>query len=306
MLFKEIETQHGSLHWAKFFLELGRLYGQQLIHDDAAHNLIIKMPYTDFIPQLISLGFADQLYSQISAEPPDTNLKEKLVPGTIVYYRSSPTLPEEPYKFLDFYNSEFPIIEDMKKNTLRIKITKNWEKKIRIANEQVIYKKSRALKNKTLNSLKQYYPAARLEQLARLNNYRILIVGNETKLKQESEATIQGLNLHSWLLMRQFLHSQSYYLTNIYSSKFKKDLEELPFNTLIIYSSLEAFYHFHEELNMYSSIILYSSFENSPMEIEALSTVVDLLDTYKASSLLESKLSNSLPKGVDIGTWIIH
>lgn len=307
MLFKEIETQHGSLYWANFFLRLGRFFGEKIINNEALHHIVIKTHYTDFIPQIISLGFADYVYSNMDDDYGDENIKEKLHPNTTIYYRAAPEIPEEPYIYISSDNNGFPIIKDMKKNPTSITVGIGWEKKIRIANEQIIYKKSRALKNKNLTNLKKHYSAERLEQLARLNHYRILIIGNETRITKESEATIQGLPFYNWLLMRPFLHQQSYYLTNVYSSKYKEALENLPSNTLVIYASLDAYYNFNEEelLEDFPSIILYTPFENAPIEIEALTTIVENLENYDASELIENELEKNLPKGVEIATWTI-
>ena len=305
MFFKDIETQHKFLSWAQFYLNLGRLYGQKILKDDSIHNTIIKVPYTNFIPHLLSLGIADETYDYPIESNYSFDWKDKLTPGILVFYKTSIDKSETPYTFIGFSESGYPIIEDKKKHPTRTQLGRDWETKIRIAIEQVTYKKSRTLKNKTLNILKKHYSTENLERLAQLNDHRILIIGNEKKLKNEAEEKIHNLEIYHWLLMRPFLHQQSYYLTDIYSSRYKGELEGLPSNTIVIYSSLDAFYNFHEELNCFSSIVLYASIESGPTELEVLSMLVDLMDEYDASSLIETMVTNVIPKGIEIGTWMV-
>lgn len=105
--------------------------------------------------------------------------------------------------------------------------------------------------------------------------------------------------------MRPFLHQQSYYLTDIYSSKYKGDLNDLPPSTIVIYTSLDAFYNFYDELNCFSSIVLYSSVESNPTEVEALSMIVDLMDEKDSSKLIEEAVLTNIPKGIEMGTWVV-
>jgi len=305
LFFKDIEMTTGSLNWAQFFLKLGRLYGQAILEDELIHNTIIKVPYTSYIPHLLSLGTADQIYCKPSGETEIDDLKSKLKPGLLIYYKPSVNQVETPHTFIDFTDNGYPVIEDKKRYSTRTRLGENWENKIRIANEQVIYKRNRTLKNKTINILKDYYPISNLDSLARSNNHRILLIGNEKKLKLEAQEKIDNIEIYSWLLMRPFLHQQSYYLTDIYSSKYKGDLNGLPRSTIVIYTSLDAFYNFYDELNCFSSIVLYSSVESNPTEIEALSMVVDLMDDNGSSKLIEEAIFSNFPKGIEMGTWVV-
>lgn len=303
LFFKDIEMTTGSLNWAQFFLKLGRLYGQEILEDELIHNSIIKVPYTNFIPHLLSLGAADQIYCKPSEENEIDDLKSKLKPGLLIFYKPTVNQVETPHTFIGFTDNGYPIIEDKKRYPTRTRLGENWETKIRIANEQVIYKRNRILKNDTINILKDYYPISNLDSLARANNHRILLIGNEKKIKLEAQEKIDNVKIYSWLLMRPFLHQQFYYLTDVYSSKYKGELNDLPESTIVIYTSLDAFYNFYDELNYFSSIVLYSSVESKPSDVEALSMIVDLMDVNDSSKLIEEAVLTKIPKGIEMGTW---
>lgn len=305
MFFKDIESSTGSLHWAHFFLKLGRMYGSEILKENQIHNMVIKVPYTNYIPHFISLGAADQIYSS-PIENSIENVKSKLKPGMLIYYKPTINKAESPYTFLGFTEDGYPIIEDKGKNPTKTKLGIKWETKIRIANEQVKYKKGHKLKNTAINILKDYYPINNLDLIARTNNHRIILIGNEKKILIEAQEEIQNIEFYNWLMMRPFLHQQSYYLTDIYSSKFKGDLNNIPHNTIVIYSSLDAFYNFYDELKSYSSVVLYSPVESNLKDIEVLSSVMDLLDNHESSKIIENAISNYIPKGIELGTWVVE
>lgn len=304
MLFKEIESINGELKWADFYLNLGRLFGEDILNDERVHNIFLKIPYIDYIPHMIALGIADSIYETESSIE-DTDLQNSLEKGMTIYYRPTPNEPEIPCIFLELNDMNYPVIEDMKENKTVYTLGKFWKNKIRIANEHVVYKKSRTLNESLLNNIKKYYPISNINNIAQFNKQKVLIIGNETKLKIESEAVIQDLPLYNWLLLKQYLHPQLFSLCNIYSSKFKGDLEELSDRTIVIYTNLESFFSFNEELKEFSSIILFSPIDEQNFSMDALTLINDFLDSNNASDLIEETLTSNIPKGVDMATWKI-
>lgn len=302
MFFKEIESINGELKWANFYLSLGRIFGNDILNHSQQHHVFLKLPYTDFIPHLIALGIADSIYEYINPNE-HSNLEHILKQGMTVYYRPVLNKAEFPCIFLEFNDNGYPIIEDMKKNKTIHTLGKQWRDQLRVANEHIIYKKGRTLDEKLINNLKNIYPANNLNQIAKLNKHKILIIGNETKFKNEADAIIEELPLYNWLLLKSHLHPQLFSLCNVYSSKYKGELEDLSKDTLVIYANLEAYLLFSDELKDFSSITLFSPIEEQNFQIDALSKINNELDYCECSDVILNNLKISIPKGVDLASW---
>ena len=303
MYFKDIENISSSMNWGSFYLQLGRIYGKEVINDEKVHNIILHVPYPNYLYYFIALGIADEIYSnKIESE----DILDKLVPNeTVVYYKSLKNEKEQPYKFLQQIGDKIQI-EDMKKNPTKITVGKLWREKIRIANENINYTKARALQNKELELIKKFY-SEEVDKIARLNSHKIVIIGNKKRIEREANLKIDNLELSSWLLLHSFLPKQSYYLTDIYSSQSQLELNELPHNTIIIYADLDAYYYFYPELANYSSVILYSPNMSNINETESLVDIVDYLDSNVESSILTSNLINiTIPKYISYATWEVE
>ena len=302
MFFKEVESINGELKWANFYLSLGRIFGNNILNHLQRHHVFLKLPYTDYIPHLIALGIADSIYENINPIDP-SSLEHELEQGMTVYYRPVQNKAEFPCIFLEFNEKGYPIIEDMKKNKTIYTLGKHWREQLRIANEHIIYKKGRTLDEKLINNLKKIYPANNISLLAKLNKHKVLIIGNETKLKNEADAIIEELPLYNWLLLKSHLHLQLFSLCTVYSSKYKGDLEDLSADTVVIYTNLEAYLFFSDELKDFSSITLFSPIEEQNFQIEALSKISNELDNFECSEVILNKLKTSIPKGVDLASW---
>lgn len=313
MYFSDIDNPLSNLNWAKFYVDLGRLFGREIIHSGQLHNLILRVPYTNYIAHFISLGIADEVYSNDNIEL-ESDLSEKLIPGeTVVYFKESDYSREKPYNFLGFNKYNNPIIQEMKRqkqksSPMKIFLANDWREKVRVANENIQYKTVRTLNNDSLNKLKHYYSDENLEKLARLNNNKIIIIGNKNRLEKEADTVIQGLKLSNWLLMHHSLSLQSFYLSKVYSTQYQEKLEELPKGTVVIYTSLDSFYYFYDDLKGFSSIVLDSPVENNINEQQALEDIVELFGKYKYSELIDSALRSEhtkkvIPKGVEFGSW---
>lgn len=303
MYFKAIENISSSMNWGSFYLQLGRIYGKEVINDEKAHNIILHVPYPNYLYYFIALGIADEIYSnKIESE----DILDKLVPNeTVVYYKPLKNKEEQPYKFLQQIGDKIQI-EDMKKNPTKITVGKLWREKIRIANENINYTKARALQNKELELIKKFY-SEEVDKIARLNSHKIIIIGNKKRIEREANLKIDNLELSSWLLLHTFLPKQSYYLTDIYSSQSQLELNELPHNTIIIYADLDAYYYFYPELANYSSVILYSPNMSNINETESLVDIVGYLDSNVESSILTSNLMDiTIPKYISYATWEVE
>ncbi|CEA00557.1 hypothetical protein BN1050_00651 [Metalysinibacillus saudimassiliensis] len=300
MYFKEIENISSSMNWASFYLQLGRLYGEEVLRSEKSHHIILHVPYTNYLYYFIALGIADSVYShKIESE----DISDKLVPNeTVVYYKPSETIQEQPYKFLQQLGDSIQI-EDMKKNPTKVTVGKMWREKIRIANENINYKKARSLQNKELELIKNMY-SEEVDKIARLNSHKIIIIGNKKRIEQEARLKVNEMELSSWLLLHSFLPKQSYYLTDIYSSQSQLEINELPHNTIIIYADLDAYYYFSPEFANYSSIILYGPNMSNINETEGLMDIVSCLDNHSESTILHSKLAHlELPRYISYATW---
>lgn len=302
MFFKEIESINGELKWANFYLSLGRIFGNDILNHSQQHHVFLKLPYTDFIPHLLALGMADSIYEEKNVIE-HGNIELNLKQGMTVYYRPVQNKAEFPCIFLDYNEKGYPIIEDMKKNKTIYTLGKHWRDQLRIANEHIIYKKGRTLDEKLINNLKKIYPANNLNQIAKINKHKILIIGNETKVKKEAEAIIEELPLYNWLLLKSHLHPQLFSLCNVYSSKYKEELEGLSKDTLVIYANLEAYLLFNDELKDFSSITLFSPIEEQNFQIDALSKINNQLDYCERSEVILNNFKIPIPKGVDLASW---
>lgn len=49
MFLKEIESINGELKWAKFYLDIGRLFVKDIINDENVHKIYLKITYIDYI-----------------------------------------------------------------------------------------------------------------------------------------------------------------------------------------------------------------------------------------------------------------
>lgn len=302
MFFKEIELLNGELKWAQFYLKIGRLFGREALNSREINNLLLIIPYSNYVPHILALGVADSIY-QYASQSEIYSLKDSLSPGTTIYYRSSSNEAEIPCTFLGFNNLGNPIIQDMKKNTTTITLGKDWINQLRIANEQVTYKKVRKLDEKLINNLKNNYSVESLDYLTKINKHNILIIGNATKLKSESESLIDDLPIYNWILLDSYVHPQLFSLTTIYSSKYKDPLKKLTKDTIVIYTNLEAYLFFQDELKDFSSIILFSPLEEANFPQEALLIITNNLDSNPPSNLVTEHLISQVPKGVAIASW---
>lgn len=302
MFFKDIESLNGEFRWAEFFLTIGRLFGKEVLDSCAVHSLFLQIPYSSHIPHILALGIADSIY-QNASQSLNYSLEDSLHSGTTIYYRSDPRKAEVPCTFIKFNERGNPVIQDMKKNPTTITVGRDWKNQIRIANEQVTYKKSRKLDEKLMDNLKNHYPVETLNYISKMNKHNILIIGNATKLKNESESLIQDLPIYNWILLDSYIHPQLFSLTTIYSSKYKDSLKELTKNTIIIYTNLEAYILFQDELKDFSNIILFSPIEELNISEEALMMITNNLDSNPPSDLIDENLLSRVPKGVAIASW---
>lgn len=302
MYFKEIENYNSKLSWSKFYLQLGRYIYNFIQNYSEPQHIAINMPYTNYCSHIVALGILDSLYSDVAIATQHNNILDQLEPGMLVFYQPKPDSPEVTHTYDGQTEEGYPILKTKGKNPVRNVIKKDWDVKIRVATTQRRYKRNRSLGNQSLQTLKAKYDSNTIDNISRSNPLSIIIIGNEKQLKEESYLEIDGISLNELLLMKHFVREQEFYITKIISSRSLSDLEIKSDKTFIIYTSLESFNNFYDELSMYPSVFLFNNQSESFYKLDVLETLNKIIDKQPPSNDFDIS-SLEIPKGIEIITW---
>ncbi|WP_458411456.1 hypothetical protein ACNQFZ_11335 [Schinkia sp. CFF1] len=261
MYFNEIEGSNASLPWMKFYLNLGRYFLECIWDSNRKYGICINVPFTEYLAVTIGLGVCDAIYSE-DVEIKETEAEYEI--GMLLFYKVTPDHDEKAVTFQGFNSNGHPIVKTKGKNPETITITHNWENKLRIAPTQRSYKRNRYLSNDHTKKVKQFYGTEVLNRLEKSNEFSLLFIGNETRLKKEFETRLtENLFFSDFLLPKQLVGEQEYYLSELVSSRHKEDLHNIKNKTIVIYNTLEAFNNFYEELVDCHCILLFDRRDTS-------------------------------------------
>lgn len=302
MYFKEIENYNSKLSWSTFYLQLGRYIYNGIKDYSEPPHMAINTTYTNYCSHVIALGVLDSLYSDSTISTSTNDILDQLKPGMLVFYQATLDSQEITHTYCGKTEEGYPILKTKDKNPIQIIVKKDWHTKIRVANTQRKYKRTRSLNNQSLQILKTVYNPDTIDSISRSNPLSLLIIGNEKQLREEAALEIDGTSLNNLLLMEHFVREQEFYITKIISSRSMNDLEIKTDKAFVIYTSLESFNNFYEELSMYPSVFLFNNQIESFYKIDVLETLDKIIEKQPPSRYLDIN-SLEIPKGLEIVTW---
>lgn len=302
MHFDSIESKISNENWLSFFLDLGRnFYNFNNIRSEKLH-LCISVPFLNFISITIGLGICDKFYSLSTS---NVYKFDDLKEGTLIFYCPPNSRKEQSYTFVGIDNDGYPKFKSKDRHpvTLTLRNT-NWWEEIRIAPEQVKYKRNRFSKNESGKAIRTHYENQHIESILRKPALKILFVGNEKRLTKEMEQSLKDeYTFIDWLLPKSLVGAQNSYVTEIISSRAGMDTEEINEDTVIIYDGVQAFnlspYRNYEN----ASIILLERNASAELLGEALEEIY-----YEESNADDDFIElfsqrEDIPKNLELLAW---
>ncbi|MCC3359106.1 hypothetical protein [Bacillus sp. REN16] len=309
MKFNNIEDEITEESWLSFYLNIGRHFYEANLDERNKITLCLSVPFLHYIAAGIGLGICDKLYSLDISKNEGDILKE-LNPGTLIFYQAPNTKKEKAYTFEGFNVDGYPLLLSKGKNPETITLTRTqlW-RNIRVAPDQVKYKRNRIIKTSYLQTpIYSFYNKANIDNILRKSQINILFIGNEKRLKKEMRYEFEkGYPLSQWLLPKSMFGAQSSFVSEIVSSGTRVDSIDISPETFLIFDGVQAFTQsWYRKMGNPSIILLErtASMESLFSGIDLLNRIIDSRDVSVASDFLDVVASiPKAPGNLELTAW---
>lgn len=243
MNFSSIESGISEKSWLSFYLNIGRKFYEANRNTNSTLNICISVPSLYYVAAGIGLGICDRLYSSDVDENGEDILKQ-LKPGTLVFYRSPFSKTEKSYTMEGLTKEGYPVIKGTGKNpeTITLMRPQLWQN-VRVAPEQITYKRNRTMKTSGLQTvIYEYYDRGKIDNILRNPRINILFIGNERRLKEEMSQEFEDGHLPAeWLLPKSMNGTQRSYVSDVVPSGTRPESLSLNSDTILIFDGVHAF-----------------------------------------------------------------
>ncbi|MBS4208053.1 hypothetical protein [Bacillus sp. FJAT-50079] len=302
MKFTDIESKISNKNWLSFFLDLGRIfYDSNKTRSENLH-LCISVPFLNYLSIAIGLGICDKFYSSSAY---NVHKFDDLKEGTLVFRRPPNSKKEQSYVFVGIDSDGYPQFKSKHRPPVTLTLrNQNWWEEIRIAPEQVKYKRNRFSKNERGKAIRTHYESQHVDSILRKPDIKVLFVGNVNRITMEMEESLMDeYTFIDWLLPKSLVGAQNSYVTEIISSKASPVTEEINAETVIIYDGVQAFNQSPYRNYENASIILLERNASEALLGEALQDIYNYEVNTDEEFIEMVSQRKGIPKNLEILAW---